>query len=190
MRLIYLLCLFILGANAEVQAAPQTWQVQPSASRISVSGTSSLHDWTMQASPSQGVLILEDDQLKSLKLVIPVRSLQSEHEMMNEKTYEALQAKTYPDITFQADEWQRQSESLAIKAGQLSLHGVTRKISIAKLQYESTKQQLSLRGSYVLNMKEFSVEPPSVLFMTVGETVTVNVHLVFAKADKIPSSQK
>ena len=191
MRNYLFITMISLFIQAQLVAKPLDWSINAESSQIEVTGTSTMHDWSMQVAGREMTVeaVIEGNALQKLRLEIPVKAIKSEHELMNEKTYEALEAGTYPKIVFEASGFQT-SQKPAIKNAVLHLHGKRKNLQIQELNVQHQNNQLILTGSYPLNMKDFAVDPPSVFFMTVGETVQINVRLVFAKADESPSTAK
>src|SRR5476651_716109 len=84
----------------------QTYKTYPGKDAVvKVLGSSNIHDWTMTATgvESQGEFKFEGDQLRSLhafSFSVEAKSLKSEHESMDNRTYKTIKADQYPKITF------------------------------------------------------------------------------------------
>lgn len=70
-----------------------------------VSGSSTLHDWTIISRQIEGnaVIEMEGETLKAIKdlqMNVPAKSLKSDKSGLNEDAHEALKADAHPEITF------------------------------------------------------------------------------------------
>jgi len=155
-------------------------------SKITVAGTSTMHDWEMvsediqvQASISQSANGLQT--VESLKMTLPVNTLKSHKSGMDDNAYKALKAKEYPQIAFTLKN--SSSSSSGVEAtGQLTIAGTTKDIkTTGKIEKLSTGG-LKITGSYKMNMNDFKVEPPSFMFGTVttGEEVTISYEIILS----------
>ena len=109
---------------------------------ITLSGTSTVHDYSCTAKVVQGTLLGEVDQAKKLigiaetKVTIPVNNLECGKGEMNENLQKALKSKENPNIVFALKEvamaGQDQKGRNAMKTkGQLAVAGVQKPIEFA-----------------------------------------------------------
>lgn len=85
-----------------------------------------------------------------------------------------LETSKFPRATFTVDKSQLKLPGEADAEGKLTLHGVTHP---AKVHYaaKGTNKQLTITGSLRLNMKDYGIDVPSYLGVTVKPDVTVSV---------------
>jgi hypothetical protein len=70
-------------------------------SKITVAGTSTMHDWTMVSEDIQVQASINDQAaIETLKLVVPVTTLKSHKSGMDDNAYKALKSDKNPQITF------------------------------------------------------------------------------------------
>ncbi|MCK9270145.1 MAG: hypothetical protein RBR47_02470 [Bacteroidales bacterium] len=86
-----LVLLFVITATAQ-----NVYTLNEKNSKLSVTGTSSLHDWEMTATgfTAETGLKLEGNavsEIQYIKFSVPVSGLESGKNMMNNKAYDALQ---------------------------------------------------------------------------------------------------
>src|SRR5690606_28690939 len=96
-------------------------------SKISVDGTSPMHDWTMTSSASTFSGTVSANSITNGRFSMPVKNLKSaKGKMMDNRAYEALKADKHSNIT---------SSSAAISLGksnvtrELTIAGVTKNVS-------------------------------------------------------------
>lgn len=173
--------LFVLFLLAVSPAWTQTRQVVAEDSKLTVSGTSTLHDWTIDAERLEGkakvALVNKVLELEALQFQVPVRSLKSGKGAMDSNTYDALEAKKHPTIQYQLTDvldMQEQADGYKIKAkGKLTIAGTTRPVVMqvnAKLQ-----DGVQFSGSIPLKMTDFNIDPPTALLGSIktGDAITV-----------------
>ena len=156
---------------------------------ISISGTSTLHGWTVTAGevtdfPSNLTLSLEETQtIDSFSFSVAVMSLDGGRgASTNGKIQTALQATTSPTITYsqsqpaalvkQADQWTLSS------TGTLAMAGKEKAITV-DVQLEEQDGTLVFKGSKDLKMSDFEMTPPSAMFGQIQTHDDITVHFEF-----------
>lgn len=155
--------------------------------KMSVDGTSSLHDWTSDVTKVvwAGKITAEGSSVKAISdvtLNIQVTDIKSEKGgMMDDKTYEAFKSEKFPTITFKLTS--ATVTGTNVKAnGTLTMAGVTKNIVMNVETKVLADGSVHLSGSQVVNMKDYSMTPPKAVMGTikVGEKVTVLFELTVA----------
>lgn len=171
-------------------------------STMTISGTSTIHDWTSTVNEINGEYVFKDVVAKNnmpasgsiadqIKIVVPVLSIESPRgTTMDNKTYNALKSEEYPNITFQIkkDEIVQASDkgnntfSLAV-TGDLTLAGFTKTISLKVEGKRLPDGSLSFKGSYPIDMMEYNIEPPTAMFgqIKTGKDITIDFDLILMK---------
>ena len=158
-----------------------------SGSTLKVTGTSSLHDWEVEAKELYcDVAATMDDsnvKLESLSFKVKAKSFKSEKDLMDKKTYEALKADKYPDITFKS------TTPVALPlsgdtfkgniTGTLTLAGKAKNITVAVTGKKKSANSIQLSGTKKIKMTEYGMEPPTALMGTIktGDEVTVHFNI-------------
>lgn len=157
-------------------------------------GTSTLHDWNMQAHALQGQAhfhFLPDGELKSLDSLnfsVQVENLKSNETAMDNNAYRALKANQYKDILFKlvsATVSFVKKDQYEIKAlGDLTIAGVTREIKMLVKCEINNAGRITCTGAEKLNMTDFHVDPPKFLMgvMKTGDAITLEFKLLFDKS--------
>lgn len=184
-KLILILFVFTLPfANA------QQFKLNEGQTTLTVEGTSSLHDWTIEAEEFEGSaeLVLEGKQIgeiKNLTFKVPVKSLKSGKSAMDDNTYEALEAKAHPYIIYQLNSIESRKKSgdklLLITKGSLTIAGETKVVNMTVTTEVLNGVQFA--GSTSFNMTDFKIEPPTAVFGTIktGDKVTINFKANYTK---------
>ncbi|MCG8307959.1 MAG: YceI family protein [Cytophagales bacterium] len=167
--------------------------------KMTVSGTSTLHDWTSEVNTVNGFVeigekILKKGKMKSgdvipsVSIVIPVKSIVSPRgATMDKKTYNALKSEEHPEIKFDLKNSEVSTSSGAdfeVKAtGKLTIAGVTKDVEFPVEGKILSSDKLSFSGAYKLNMVEYDMEPPSAMFgqIETGEEVEIKFELIVKK---------
>lgn len=171
-----------------VTSFAQDLKLNTASSKVTVDGTSNVHDWTVEAKAMNGRL---DAQLESalkinqLTFTVEVEQLKSGKSGMDKNTYKALNSTKFKTIDFKMTKIQKitkisdnnyQLELL----GDLTISGKTKTVVInSTAQVQGSK--LVLNGKHKLNMTHYGVEPPKALMGTIktGEEVTVNFKVLY-----------
>lgn len=160
-----------------------------SKSTLSVSGTSSLHDWTMTSESASGEAVgkIENNILSTLtkaKVSMVAETLKSGKSGMDSNTYKALDTKKNPDITFVLKDvksiTKKDGYYLIDATGTFTIAGTSKTLPVQAKAYPSGNS-VKFTGSNTFNMTDFKVDPPTALMGTIktGDTITINYELTF-----------
>lgn len=159
---------------------------------ITIQGGSNLHNWVEKAGKASGNCEITWNSngsaaLNSLHLEIKSRSIVStEGKLMNNKTYSALKAEKYPEITF--------TLSAPVKAilpdprgyvftvqGKLSIAGITKTLNIRVKAILTGHNKLTFYGTQQITMSDFGINPPKALFgmLVVYENLNISFKTSF-----------
>jgi hypothetical protein len=157
-------------------------------SSLKVYGTSSLHDWNVDAENQSGkikCLLSESFVIKQLSLVVVSESLKSGKSGMDKNTYKALNTKQYKSIIFKLTKVNNVTDKgsgvFEVKGqGDLSLAGTTKNIPIT-LKVTVASSKITIEGEKKFKMTDFKIDPPTALLgtITTGDEVTVKFLTIF-----------
>jgi polyisoprenoid-binding protein YceI len=172
-----LLCMPLLAEDGAV------YKSSPLGNKVRINGSSNIHDWVMDGtliggsftlpagveidSTQAAITGLKGDKLDAhADVSIPVNSMQSGTDGMDSVMQQAMNAKDHPRIQYHLTE-------LALKGphtagtpfqfeakGELSLNGVTNKISMPVTIENAATNKLKISGSVPLKMTDYKVPPP------------------------------
>lgn len=160
---------------------------------IKVLGKSNVHDWTMNSTgiESQGAFKFNTNgeliDLVSLKFMVQAKSLKSEKESMDTRTYKSLKADLFPKITYQltfASITMVQANKYSIQTtGNLTIAGKTQTISMKVSALVNMDGSISCHGAEKLMLTDYGIEPPSFMLgaMKVGNDLVIQFDLTYIK---------
>ncbi|MCF6360865.1 MAG: YceI family protein [Cyclobacteriaceae bacterium] len=169
-------------------------------SSISISGTSTLHEWSVNAEKKEGSLLIDtkkntESYLKKgaislVTLTVPAGSLHSEKgETMDNKMHRALKAEEHPEIIFELTasipfDLITENNSILMAEGLMYIAGVKKAIKTQTTAYFANGT-LAFSGKIPLKLSDFNIEPPSAMFgqIETGNDIVVNFKLQFKQSD-------
>lgn len=164
----------------------QTLKVNPKAFNITIAGTTNVHDYETKVTQITGDLVFNSsNQVQSLVVTIPVKSIKSKEKLMDTKTYEAFNADTYPTITFkllEVNSLQANGSEVSVTiTGNLTMNGTTKKIVLKPTGKNLKPGSYQFKGAIALKMSEFKMKAPTAMMgmMKVGDGVTVKYDVTF-----------
>ncbi len=171
-------------------AQAQNFKLNPASTELTVDGTSSIHDWTINAEQFTGTaeIVLEGKDIgdiKSLTFSVPVKSLKSGKSAMDDNTYEALKAKSHPNISYKLNEIVSKTQSgnstIMDTKGNLTIAGVTKTINMKVTTDVSSN--VVFDGKVTFKMTDFKIDPPTAVFGTIktGDEITINFKANYTK---------
>lgn len=172
------------------QTGVQTYQVNPRDSKLEVQGTSTLHDWEIEAEEMSGKasINMESRQLTvdALNFAVKSRSLKSGKSSMDNNTFKALKTEKYPTINFVLTSIESTSGSYPTyklnAKGNLTIAGVTREVSMP-VTAAVHGEQIAFKGRYEFNMTDYKIDPPTALMGTIktGDELTIDFEILYTK---------
>jgi polyisoprenoid-binding protein YceI len=162
---------------------------------MKLSGTSTMHNWTMDAKTFSGQAEFGFKQgnanqlnsLKGLTFSLVVQNLKSGESGLDKNAYKALKSGQYKDIEYKllsATIMPGKENKYLIKTqGNLSIAGVTKQVSMDVYCTVNQDASITCTGSDKLEMTDYKVKPPTFMLgaMKTGDAITLNYTLVFKK---------
>ena len=178
-----------------VSSAQTVYKVLP-ASKVEVSGTSTLSNWIVRSEELSGEISfapaaknvnsapVAQGTISQATLTLDVSSIKSEKgETMDNKMYNALKKDSYPVITFSLKRvMQLTGTSTVAATGEVTLAGVTKPMSF-DLNMDVANNAFHFHGEESLKLSDFQIEPPTAMFgqIETGDDITVSVDVFFGK---------
>ncbi|MCP9766933.1 YceI family protein [Lacihabitans sp. LS3-19] len=181
--LIMLMPLLIIGEMAFSQA-----KLTARSSSVIVSGSSTMHDWSMKATKVSvnGDFTIVDGSLKKINsatVKIEAKSLKShqDSDLMDERTYKTINAEKFPLITFEylnTVSTNVTGNSGTIKVnGNLTIAGVTKPTDLILSVTTLANGDLQIKGTEKILLTSHKIKPPS--FMAGAIKVADQISIAF-----------
>lgn len=148
-------------------------------SQLTISGTSTVHSWTVTANKLQGTMSYADG-IKDIQFQVPVADIKSERgAAMDKKMHTALKLEQHPEVTFVLQEV-AQAGAQSLK-GKLTIAGASKTVEI-KADISAENKGYRIKGSQEIILQDYGMEPPTAMFgqIVVGDKVTVDYDLIFS----------
>lgn len=186
LSLLGLSLIFFIGAFAQVKYSSKSLS-------LTVSGTSTLHDWDMKSSTGT---IEANFALNAAGAITAVNglsfstkgeSLKSGHDAMDKNAYKALKVDKAPAITFTSNSatiTSLDASNFSVKSvGKLTIAGATLDAEIVATCKVNADKTITVMGSKKISMKEFGMAPPTFMMGTIktGNDVTLKFDLKLNK---------
>ena len=168
--------------------AQQVLSLDKSESKLSITGTSTLHDWEIIVNDFNGKVEgnfnITKPGISSAQLNCKVKSFESGKSRMDNVVYDALKQEKHPEIKFKYKNIKQMTTNgnnlEMVVVGDLTIAGQTREMEIP-LEAQASTSRFVAKGQKSFKMSEFEVDPPSVMFGTIkaGDKSTVNYSIIY-----------
>ena len=187
LSLLFSLSFISLLAGAQVRYTGAT-------ADLLVSGTSTMHDWTMKSGKAECTAVFafntagQISGIDNLTFTTPVNALKSEHSSMDNNAYKALKTDKDPVITYTLTSVNvtpgAGGAATVTCAGKLTIAGATRDAQIVAICKTNPDNTISVTGSEKISMKDFSIDPPTFMLGTIktGNDITLAFNLTLKKS--------
>lgn len=143
--------------------------------KITVAGTSPLHDWTMTSTTASFSGLVSGNAINNIKFTTTSKNLKStKGKMMDNKAYTALKAEKFPTVSFSATSMNIGKSNVT---GKLTIAGVTKNVTLP-VTVVKNGNSYTITGSENMTLSEFGMERPGFLGVKTGDAVTVTVNIV------------
>lgn len=187
--------LFVLLAGSGIAGAQSVYKIVNSKGMdVTLSGTSTLHKWIMNAQNSSGEAKFgfnpknaELSSISALSFSLPTLNLKSKDKKLNKNAYKALKSTEHKNISYKMGTAKVMPENdgkyLVKTNGDLSIAGVTKNVDIDVYCVVNKDATITCTGSETLKMTDYDVKPPSFMAgaMKTGDDVTLNFTLLYKK---------
>jgi polyisoprenoid-binding protein YceI len=162
---------------AATPAGAVRYEAQSTGSKMTIAGTSTIHDWTMESVNVGGYLVVDAKFPESAtdasavkpvaSIFIPVRTLKSYAKKMDQVMQEHMKEPTYKKIEYNLIELKPKSPAITNGAfqfdaiGALTIAGVTKTNSMPVTIEKVAGTKLKVSGATAFKMSEYGVKPPA-----------------------------
>jgi hypothetical protein len=156
--------------------------IQPD-SKVTLAGSSNVHDWACKSTTFQAVIELDSSYLTrpmtelarpitKVSVTIPAKSLKCGHGKMDENMYKALNADRFPDIKYVLENYEIDTALstldgfVAKTVGNVTVAGKTVRAEIPITALRKSGGSMTGEGTLKLKMTDFGIKPPVALLGT------------------------
>ena len=162
------------------------YAILPDRSRLQAEARSSLHPVRMETAGLGGYIDAEvcGSEVRlgpGARLELAVERLRSGNALLDSELHRRLEVGRYPRIEGELRTAQALSAERWRLEGELTIHGVRRSMTV-EVTVKAGGDRIELAGEKNIDMRDFGLEPPKILFLRVDPQVRVRAHLVAAPA--------
>lgn len=170
----------------------QNFSLNNAASKLTIDGTSNIHDWQITSEDQQGkmVAVVDEGQLvkiSQLDFSVKAEGLKSGKGGMDKNTYKALNTDKHKNISFSLKNVENIDCTTTGKCkvtanGNLTIAGNTKPIELV-FDAKVNGNSIVLTGTKTLKMTDFKVDPPKAMLgtITTGDEVTIKFNSAYNK---------
>lgn len=144
-----------------------------------------LHSFTGKSDHLVGKINLEDS---TVDFYLDVNTLETGISKRDKDMLETLEAEEHPFAEFFGklnspfDPDKEGAQKVTVD-GEFTIHGVTKEIAV-KGTLEKTSEGLQLKAAWTLNMKDYNIEPPGILFYRVSEEIDIRINALLKPTEQ------
>jgi polyisoprenoid-binding protein YceI len=193
-RMLLMIGLVVMTFSLVRSGAAQTsYKIGSMETAMTLSGTSTMHDWTMvahQFTCDASFDVSSQNELRGIKsfaLTLPVKNLKAESAGLTKNAYAALKSDKYPNMMFRMSSAKVTSngnhtgEITAV--GTMTISGTSRPVTLRVLSTTNKDGSISCKGSIPLKMSDYGIKRPSFMLgaMEAGDAMTLTYTLMLVK---------
>lgn len=155
--------------------------------RLTARASSSVHPITAEAHALSGEIdaelrdgALDLDRPASARIELSVAELRADNPLVSREIRKRLDPRRHPSATLTAHKVSARAEGGYDVFGELTLHQVTRSVTARAVLLTSDRHGLELDAELTFDVREFQLQPPSLLGLRVHPEVTVAARVVAA----------
>jgi len=166
-----------------VHAQQEQWILNTEKSQISYTAKHLLHAWEGVNRNFKAIAksATGEDNLTEIAVLTYVRDFDSKNSGRDAHALEVLEALSYPEVRFYANQFEPIQDSLRIE-GTLEFHGVSKPLSVNAF-LEKGKRQWILSGGFTLQPTEFGIKLPSFMMVKMEDNLRFEYQLTFDKPE-------
>jgi polyisoprenoid-binding protein YceI len=154
-----------------------------------VTGTSTLHDWSMKTSKGDCNATFtvnangQPTGLTHLSFAIPADALKSDHSGMDKNAYKALRTDKTATITYAMTSATVASDGTVKCQGKLNIAGGTFETDLVAIAKLNADKSITVKGNKKISMKDYKIDPPTFMMGTIktGNDVILKFDLTLRK---------
>ena len=169
--------LTIVASLLLLTAFGQTFKT--SSSEVRFFSSAPLEDIEAISTESTSIINAEEN---TMAIVIPMQSFEFDKDLMQEHFNENyVESDKYPNATFKGiiEGWDQSLDSdEATASGQLTIHGVTRDVTITGV-IEKVGEGLKVNAVFPVLLKDYKIKIPKIVFQNIAEEIEVTATFIY-----------
>ena len=175
-----LLILSVLSIWVKAQESSQVkFFADKSQSSITYAMKHPLHSWEGTSKEINSVILADKNKetISQAAVSVKISSFDSQNANRDSHTIEVTDAIKYPNISFASSSIKQDGNKLQV-TGKLTFHGVSKEITI-NAEKKTVNNKAEITGNFSVNMKDYNIDPPSLMAMSTDEEIKLTFFLVF-----------
>jgi polyisoprenoid-binding protein YceI len=157
-------------------------------SSLSITGTSTLHDWHMNANEYSCLVQVKSQNessfiLSEIEFSCESRSIKSDNSIMDGKAHDAINADKWKIISFKSNGINsisiNENKIEGIMKGILQISGTEQEVNLPFTGELAKDGKIKLKGGVKIKLTDYKVEPPKALMGTIKTGNDIEVHYEF-----------
>jgi polyisoprenoid-binding protein YceI len=192
-KYLLLSALIVTGLHS-VTIAQQSFKLDTSSSKLRITGTSSVHNWEMEAKSftCETSIVMDGSSIVNIAgidFTCLVEEIKSNNKIMDNKTHKALNSSKYPEIRFQLNKGNPViiSEQQSTLKGNLTIAGKKKEMDMVFTIVAENKDNIKVKGTVPLKMSDFEIDPPTAMMGTLktGDEILISYEFTLRKNQEI-----
>jgi polyisoprenoid-binding protein YceI len=160
-----------------------TYRIVPDRSRLRAEARATLHSVRVETSGFEGFFGAEVENGQA-RLLLPIHvdlsvaRLKSGNAVLDGELQHRLEARKFPRVIGEGRDVVPLEKARFRVRAELTLHGVTRSLEVHAAVKVLDSATLQIEGEHVIDMRDFGVDPPKLLFLRVAPRVRVHAVIV------------
>ena len=139
-----------------------------------------LHDWSGVSKDVKSVIVTDDkkETIKRVAVTVKIASFDSQNANRDSHCIEVTEALKFPNINFVSSNIEQNGDNLKV-TGDLTFHGYKKKITFDATKKKIGNNKIQVNGGFSINMKDFKVDPPSLMGISSDEMIKLSFEAVY-----------
>lgn len=185
----YLIISALILFSQTIASAQTPFKLDKTASKITILGTSSVHDWEIEITEFDCKASIAIDENKGasvsgVNVTCEVKDVKAENKIMTNKTYKALDGDDHPQISFKAtDTAKATSGSASGIKGKLTIAGQSKDVTLPFTLTTENESTVKVSGKIPVKMSDFKIDPPTAMMgaLKTADDIEIEYEIILIK---------
>ncbi len=185
-NVVLLSCILLYLINIGITKAQTKYVCQAKSSKVTIKGTSTLHDWEVESTDFNSWALIDIDDhnnyvIQEGEAIFYADEIKSESSLMDKKTHDALKSDKYPNITFIPNQLTRIPHNIeSTIPGNLTIAGVTNEVNLP-VTLSLVNHHITISSKLKIKLSDYGIKLPTAMFGTIkcGNEVIIESTLLY-----------